>query len=405
MFTWFNGGAFLRAGRCCALAAAALLAGCSTLSNSWLASSGPLRADIEKSQEGDRVAAVRLIDIDSDVTARLRAADRTRLFSEVLKSGTEHPPYQHQIGPGDVLGISIWEAPPAALFSSAALNAPVATPNGTVTALAMNFPNQMVESDGSIRIPFAGAIAVAGRSPAEVDSEIERRLKGSANQPQVVVQIVNNNSANVTVVGAVVQSVRLALTPKGERLLDAIAAAGGVNQPTNKVSVQLTRGSQVCTLPLDTVIQTPGENVRLAPDDVVTLLFQPQYFTVLGAVTTNAEVPFEAQGISLVQALARSGGLLDNRSDAHGIFLFRFEDPAAVSERQRAGPVTQDGRVPVIYRLDLKDPAGFLLAQDFPMRNRDIVYVANAPSAELQKFLNILTSSIYSVNSLINLGL
>jgi polysaccharide export outer membrane protein len=404
MFARLTGGAHIRPCRLLVAVLGLALGGCSTLANNWLASSGPLRSDVEELRQGDRVSGIRLIDIDAQVAQRLHAAESAQLFSETLRADADRAPYLHQIGPGDVLGISIWEAPPAALFSSAALVAPVATANGTVTALSMNFPNQMVESDGTIKIPFAGAIAVAGKSPLEVDTEIERRLQGSANQPQVLVQIVNNNSANVTVVGVVTNSLRMALTPKGERLLDAIAAAGGVTQPTSKVSVQLTRGKQVCTLPLDTVIQSPSENVRLAPDDVVTLLFQPQYFTVLGATTTNAEVPFEAMGISLVQAMARSGGVIDTRADARGVFLFRFENPAALGEKERAGPSAPDGRIPVIYRLNLRDPASFLLAQEFPMRNHDVIYVANAPAAELQKFLNILTASIYSVNTLINLG-
>ena len=42
--------------------------------------------------------------------------------------------------------------------------------------------------------------------------------------------------------------------------------------------------------------------------------------------------------------------------------------------------------------LDLKDPASFFAAQDFPMRHKDVVYVSNAPAAELQKFLNIVGS-------------
>lgn len=125
---------------------------------------------------------------------------------------------------------------------------------------------------------------------------------------------------------------------------------------------------------------------------------------MLGATGKNEEINFEAQGISLAQALARAGGVQDARADARGVFIFRFEDPRALSEAQRAGPITSEGKIPVVYRLDMKNPASFLLAQKFRMRNHDVVYVANAPSAELQKFLNILTSSIFSVSTLINLG-
>jgi len=38
------------------------------------------------------------------------------------------------------------------------------------------------------------------------------------------------------------------------------------------------------------------------------------------------------------------------------------------------------------------------------MKNKDVVCVVNAPAAELEKFLNILTSSLFSVSSLVNLG-
>ena len=399
-----TGGALLRPCRLMLAGLSTVLGGCAILSSNWLATSGPQRDHVHEERADARAVGIRLVDIDAEVANRLRASAKSQLFSETLPSGSGSAASAHRIGPGDVLGISVWEAPPAALFSPSSLNSPVATPGGTVTALAMNFPNQMVEADGSIKIPFAGFVAVAGKSPEEVDSEIERRLKGSANQPQVLVQIVGNNSANVTIVGAVTQSVRMPLTPKGERLLDAIAAAGGVNQPTNKITVQITRGPRVSALPLDTIIQLPSENIPLAANDVVTVLFQPQYFTVLGATATNAEIPFEAQGISLVQAMARSGGLVDTRADARGVFLFRFENPNALSEAQRAGATTSDGKIPVIYRLNLRDPASFLVAQDFPMQNRDVLFVANADSAQLQKFLNILTSSIYSVYSLINLG-
>jgi polysaccharide export outer membrane protein len=65
--------------------------------------------------------------------------------------------------------------------------------------------------------------------------------------------------------------------------------------------------------------------------------------------------------------------------------------------------MTPDGRAPVVYRLDLKNPASLLVAQNFPIRNKDVVYVANAPAAELQKFMNIVTSSVFSAANLINL--
>ena len=374
--------------------AAAGLAGCASPPK-WVATSGPSREQVAAAAS-PASSAVRLIDVNETVARRLGALNELTLFSQQLSASAASV---QGVGPGDALEVSVWEAPPALLFAAGPLEARAGARSGATT-----FADQMVSAEGSIEIPFAGTIAVAGKSPQQIGADIARRLDGRANRPQVLVRVTRNASANVTVVGEVLQSVRMPLTAKGERLLDAIASAGGVRQPVGKVTVQITRGERVLALPLDRVIQSPRENVPLAPGDVVTVLFQPLSFTALGATGQNAEIAFEAQGISLAQALARAGGVQDARSDARGVFVFRFEDAGGVTDEQRAGPTTPDGKVPVVYRVDLTDPVSFLVAQSFPMRNRDVIYVANAPSAELQKFLNILTASIFSVQGLSNLG-
>ncbi len=194
------------------------------------------------------------------------------------------------------------------------------------------------------------------------------------------------------------------LTAKGERLLDAVAAAGGVRQPVGKTTVQVTRGEVVQSMALDSVIQDPKQNIVLQPGDVVTALFQPLSFTALGATGKNEEVFFEAQGITLAQALARAGGLQDQRADAKGVFIFRYEEPLVLGVAGENPPLTPDGKVPVIYRVDLKDPRSFFVAQGFPIRNKDVMYVSNAPAAELQKFLNILTSVVFTAQGLGAIG-
>ena len=202
-------------------------------------------------------------------------------------------------------------------------------------------------------------------------------------------------SAKVTVVGEVSQSTLLPLTPRGERLLDAIAASGGVKQPVNKTTIQMTRGRNVFALPLETIIRDPQQNVPLHPGDVVTALFQPLSFTAFGATGKNEEINFEAQGITLAQALARVGGVQDNRADAKGVFLFRFAPWTLMTWPRQPVLVTLEGMVPVIYRIDLKIPGTFFVAQNFPIYNKDIIYVSNSPAAELQKFLNLVFSIVY----------
>src|SRR5208282_5387867 len=182
-----------------------------------------------------------------------------------------------------------------------------------------------------------------------------------------------------------------------ERLLDALAAAAGVRQPVNKMTIQVTRADNVYSLPLETIIRDPRQNVPLQPGDVVTALFQPYSFTALGATGKNDEVNFETQGITLAQALARSGGLLDYRSNVRGVFIFRFAPKGALSWPHQPVLSTADGLVPAVFRIDLGDPRSFFLIQNFRIENGDILYVSNAPVTEIQKFLNLLFSVAYPV--------
>jgi len=97
--------------------------------------------------------------------------------------------------------------------------------------------------------------------------------------------------------------------------------------------------------------------------------------------------------------LARSASLQDIRSDAQGVFVFRFEDADALDWPAKPVLRTPDDRVPVVYRFNLRDPACFLLAQNFMIKNKDVLYVSNAPATELQKFLNLITSITYPLTN------
>lgn len=349
-------------------------------------------------------ASIKVVDVNDAVARQAIIAGEPAKFSQVLG---DVPPIGTTIGRGDTLGITIWEAPPAALFGTQAAfgatstGAILSTSAGISQQTAM--PEMMVDSDGMIQIPFAGTIRAEGRTPQQVEREITNRLAGKAHDPQVVVRIVHNANSNVTVVGDVTDNTRVTLTPRGERLLDVLATAGGVKQPVGKMTIQITRAGKVVSLPLETVIQDPAENIRMQADDVVTALYQPYSFISLGATGTSSEIPFEGTGVTLAQALGRVGGLRDDRANVHGVFIFRLENPAALDPAIAAtARRTPDGRIPVIYRVDLNNPATFFVAQSFPIRNKDVLYVSNAPLADLQKFVSIVSSMAFSVIGITN---
>lgn len=369
-----------------ALILAAPLAACSSLGNV-----GPSASAIRNSG-GKAYAGSGIIVVDLDEQAVKRATNyaRSQSLSEVFG---DSPPVGTVIGHGDVLDVTIWEAPPAVLFGGGGARGNLAAAPGQ----GVTIPQQMVGDTGTITIPFAGTIEVAGRTTAQVEREIVARLVGRAHQPQAVARLVQNEARNVTIVGEVGASRRVPITARGERLLDVLASAGGPRQPVSKTTVQLSRAGVATAMALDAIIRDPAQNIRVQPDDIVTVTFQPYSFTALGAVSQNAEVPFEGAGITLAQALGRIGGLRVDMADIGGVFVFRLEDPTAIDPAHvQDARRLADGRIPVIYRLDLRDPASFFAAQSFAVRDDDLLYVSTALGADLQRLLSTLSSVAFS---------
>jgi polysaccharide biosynthesis/export protein len=357
-----------------------LATGCSALPTA-----GPTASDIEHQETKDNRTRFHLIDINDNVVAALRAEPTESLAARFKKYGK---PAQPKIGVGDSVVVSIWEAAGGGLFGGGGADGGV-----TVGSRNVTIPEQVVGQDGGISVPFAGRIPVGGRLPLEVQKIIEDRLAEKAIQPQIIITVTKSVANTVTVTGEVVHGTRVPLSVKGDRLLDVIAEAGGATSPVYETFVRLSRDGVTATIPLETLVSHPAENIYGQPGDVLTLVHVPQSFAVFGAAGSNADIPFPSEKPTLVEALAKAGGLQDQRSDPSGVFLFRFEPPRVVRAlgrpELRTGP---DGTSPVIYRLDMRDARSYFLAQRFPIEDKDIIYVANADLDELQKFFTLLNT-------------
>jgi polysaccharide biosynthesis/export protein len=51
-----------------------------------------------------------------------------------------------------------------------------------------------------------------------------------------------------------------------------------------------------------------------------------------------------------------------------------------------------DGMSPVAYRFDLADANSYFLADQFPVRDKDIIFVADAGAAQVSKIFTVLNN-------------
>jgi polysaccharide export outer membrane protein len=54
--------------------------------------------------------------------------------------------------------------------------------------------------------------------------------------------------------------------------------------------------------------------------------------------------------------------------------------------------------VPVVYNVDFRDPGGYFLADKFQMRDKDILFAANAATVDTAKFLQYVRLIISTAN-------
>ena len=154
--------------------------------------------------------------------------------------------------------------------------------------------------------------------------------------------------------------------------------------------------------PFRALVEVPANNVYVLPQDTIYLYREPQTFLAFGALGIQQQIPFGTWRISLAEAVARSGGLPDNRADPASVFLYRGETREVASQlgidvAKFEGPI-----VPVVYNLNLRDPAGYFLATTFEMRNKDVIYVSNAISVDATKWMNFFRTVNGTINDPIN---
>jgi polysaccharide export outer membrane protein len=321
--------------------------------------------------------------------------------------GDHRPPPEIRFGIGDVVAVTVFEAAAGGLFIPAEASV---RPGNFVT-----LPSQPIDTKGFISVPYAGLVPAAGKTPSQVEKEIVDRIKNRAIEPQAVVALVTQNTSLITVIGEVnnlitSQTGRIPAQPAGEHLLDVITRAGGLRDQGQDLWVVLERNGHRGSVPFGSLVYEPGNNIWAWPGDTIYLYKEPQTYLAFGASGQQGQFQFSAGSqssawrMTLAEAVAASGGLLDLQADPGSVFLYRRE-PRELAEKLGVDCSKMDGpTVPVVYAVSFADPAGYFLATKVQMHNKDVIFAANAQSVEIQKFTTFLNALISVPNNVATTG-
>lgn len=321
-----------------ALLCAAVLAACS--------SAPGMRLDAESEQLKARAD---LLTIDLATVQQLRTQSRNLALRQQTLPASFQPAgqaFQYRVAPQDVLQVTVWNRPE--------LNNPSNTSN--------ELSGRVVNADGTLYYPFVGSFVAAGKTVQEIRDFITNGLMKVIKQPQVDVSVLQYRSQRVYVSGEVRTPGTVPVTDIPPELTEVIARAGGATNEADLSGVTVIRGRETLRLDLQSLYYAGNlrGNIRLQHGDVVNVPERrASKVFVTGEVIRPAALLLPRGPFTLADALADAGGVNPLSANAGQIYVLRGGADAR----------------PKIYHLNAAAPDALLLADQFELNARDVVYV------------------------------
>lgn len=338
-------------------------------------------ADHLKSEEATLGYDYVAVDLTNAVMPFITQDDDTS-FKTFGAGATKAPSIR--LGAGDVIQITVFEDQAGGLF--------IPEEAGVRPGNFVTLPSQEIGRNGMITVPYAGKIRAAGNSPAAVEGAIRRKLEARAINPAVTVEVVEANYARASVIGSVNSAGAFTLRNSGDRVLDIIAQAGGITSANHETFVTLTRGKQSVKISYEALTTNPRENIFVAPGDNINVSSESKQYYTFGATGSVGRFAFTSSDLHLNDAVAQAVGLNDNQADPAHVYVYRLEHKNALEAMGVDVSSFHQHDVPTVYRANFRKPDSFFMAQNFSIRDGDVVYVSNADSVAIGKFLGLATN-------------
>ncbi|MGV3742563.1 MAG: polysaccharide biosynthesis/export family protein [Burkholderiaceae bacterium] len=272
----------------------------------------------------------------------------------------------YSIESGDVLSIVVWDHPelagPALAGTPAVAGATIDPATQMPATPSAGF---VVDQDGVIQFPYAGAIKVAGMTQEQARNTLTKKLAHYIRNPKVTLRVQSYRSKRVYIDGEVKNPGLQPINDIPMTLMEALNRAGGMLPTADQSQIMITRSGTSYHINLPQLVQKGlnPNSIMLSSGDVVRVLSRDESkIFVSGEVTQPRALTMHNGRLSLNEALGESGGINPLSGDASQVYVIR-KSPTE----------------PIVYRLDAKAPGALALAEGFELQPKDVVYVAATP--------------------------
>ncbi len=309
----------------------------------------------------------------------------------------------YKIGRGDVLEVIVFGHPElGGPGGSAPGMGTRLTQGGSGSSLGsmQNMSGQLVDADGEIYFPYVGTIEAAGLTTKQLRNKIARGLSAYIRSPQVDVRVGQYRSQEVYISGDIAKPCTVPITDVTLTVLQALdrcdtlqaSVRTSANADVGGAGVQnvsLIRDGKSIPLDLNQVYAT-GRPIPLQPGDRLLVDDSPNRVFMVGEFQEQTALPYSTGGMALSDAMADAGGLSLGTANTSAIYVIR----GFVSDERAADGGIQTTMRPRVYKLNASSAGGLLLANQFQLEPRDVVFAPPASLVNFNRALAQLTPSL-----------
>ncbi|NYT62132.1 polysaccharide biosynthesis/export family protein [Alcaligenaceae bacterium] len=356
------------------ICAFALLSACSMAPGMYMGKPD----DITKALKEEGAPPGALMTISSQLIEEQRSLQSTEVDQDIKRLFGVATEYK--VGPGDVLNIVVWNHPELALPMA---GSNVATDASNIADVGNGYN---VNPNGLIQFPFVGAVKVAGLTEYQVSSLLTRRMAQYISDPQLTVRIQAYRNSRIYIDGEVHKPGLLTINDIPMTLPEAINRAGGLTPDADRSSVILTRNGIATHINMPQLVRkgvNPSQILMTNGDLLRVINRNDSKVFLMGDVhTPRAQTLIDGE-LTLAQALGEAAGISPETGNARQVYVIR---KGATGNAE-------------IYHLDASVPTAYVLAAEFELKARDMVFVDPAPIVRWNRVISMLLPSYGAIST------
>lgn len=331
----------------------------------------------------------RMFKITPGLVAHLKKESASETLSPAQKAvASKGKVGAYTLGQGDLLRVVVYGHPE------------LTNPGGR--SQSSNALGQVVSADGTVFFPYVGQVKAAGLTVAQLRKKIRASLSSYIRDPQVDVIVTKYRSQRVYISGDIARpctvpitdvtlTVSQALQKCNAAPVGAAARVSTTGQATSTSiqNVDLVRNGKSTPLDLNQIYET-GRTIPLKSGDRLLVDDSANRIFLVGEFNKQVALPYSAGGMSLNDAIADAGGVNLSSANTSAIYVIRgFVDSQSFVDGKLKTVVRPD-----VYKLNAGSASGLLLANQFQLKPRDIVFAAPASLVNFNRALALITPSL-----------